>query len=111
MPSSVLNWNVEAPTVSQESASWVQFCLVLKGYGISPPLGDPLLIVGGRTWLPLHKNWLLIMGIIGRFSRRPDQGKLPVKLKGKLKSLQPSPGKFLHNRLYSGYGKHIFTRD
>ncbi|GAB1312576.1 hypothetical protein MFIFM68171_02786 [Madurella fahalii] len=112
LPSATLRWNMDASSVSQESASWVQFCLLLGGYGISSTLGDLLQIAGGRTWLPLHKNWILIIGIVGRYARCPDLGKNPVKLKGKVKSIQASPGRlFSRNRLFTLYGKQFLNQD
>lgn len=39
-----------------------------------------------RTWLPIHRNWILILGI------RSDEGKLPPQLKGRAASTPRMPG-------------------
>jgi hypothetical protein len=110
-PGMKLNWNANAFFVSQASASWVQFCLALKGYDVGTAIGDPLLVQGGKTWLPLHRNWILIMGIVGRFANRPDQGKLTLKLKGRVKAVQALPGRaFTPKRKDTLYGQQFLDR-
>lgn len=55
-------------------------------------LGGPLEISEGRTWAPLHKNWILILGIAGRFAVRSDEGEIPRKLEGRAKAALRMPG-------------------
>lgn len=31
---------------------------------------------GGRTWLPVHRFWILTFGLLGRYTDRKDKGKL-----------------------------------
>jgi hypothetical protein len=84
---------VPVKNVSQKSAGWVQFCIAISSYGLRTSKGDSLILRAGRTWLPMHKNWILIMGIVGRFAKRPDRGKLPLPAKGRLRSMQALPGR------------------
>lgn len=62
--------DVESP------ASWVKFGLSLKIYKLKFPEGDPLVIKEGRTWLRVHRFWILSFGLLGRYCSRKDKGKL-----------------------------------
>ncbi|KAJ9602905.1 hypothetical protein H2200_012685 [Cladophialophora chaetospira] len=105
-----LEWNNQAVMVSQNSAGWVQFCKALQACKVSPLMGDTLVVRNGKMWLPIHKNWLLTLGIFGRFGSRPDEGKLPMPSKGKLKAAQALPGRgFGMNRKFSLYGRQFLN--
>lgn len=92
LPGMTLSWNNNSVLVNKSSASWVQFSSAFRGYSASAELGDPLTIRAGKTWLPVHKNWIMILGLLGRFAKRPDEGKLPIQRKGRLRGTQPLPG-------------------
>ena len=38
--------------------------------------GDALVIRNNKTLLPVHRHWILVLGILGRFGDREDQGKV-----------------------------------
>ncbi|MCJ1248500.1 hypothetical protein MMC30_005718 [Trapelia coarctata] len=60
---------------SLRTSSWVQFGGLLKCYKFDLRYGNVLDIQGGRTWLPIHRSYLMAIGILGRVGRRPDRGK------------------------------------
>jgi hypothetical protein len=59
---------------SRSRTSWVLFDAALRVYNIQPLRGDSLTIFQKETFLPIHRHWILILGILGRYSRRPDFG-------------------------------------
>ncbi|KAI0177743.1 hypothetical protein BJ166DRAFT_30422 [Pestalotiopsis sp. NC0098] len=106
LPGMTLSWKDDSTSVHQSSASWVQLSVALSCYGVCTDIGPFLSISADKTWLPVHKNWIMILGLMGRFSKRPDEGRLPIPLKGRLKSVQPLPGRaFGRQRQNSLYGR------
>lgn len=62
---------------SEESSGWVQFGSVVEAYNIKVAKGDALEIEKGSTWTPVHTSWLLLVGLLGRYGRWHDKGRLP----------------------------------
>jgi hypothetical protein len=110
LPGRKLTWDSHARLATQESSGWVQLCLALKAYAIEVKVGDPLDVSDLNTWLPVHKNWILILGLAGRFGKRSDGGKLPMQPKRGVKSIQALPGRaFSMDRKMSKYGPQFWN--
>lgn len=60
---------------SLRTSNWVHFGGLLKCYKFDLRYGNVLDIQGGRTFLPVHRSYLMAIGILGRVARRPDKGK------------------------------------
>ncbi|KAF5644905.1 hypothetical protein F52700_2386 [Fusarium sp. NRRL 52700] len=56
------------------ATGWVNLAVLLEAYGPRVPCGDQLLIFGGGSWLPVHRFWILTLGLLGRFGKRKDRG-------------------------------------
>ena len=69
---------VDADVVNEASSpsTWVNFGILLKAYGVKSSTGDKLVIRNARALLPVHRFWLLAVGLKGRYSERKDRGKL-----------------------------------
>ncbi|KAF2115757.1 hypothetical protein BDV96DRAFT_659036 [Lophiotrema nucula] len=85
----------QVPTVSTNSASWVQFGRLLQAYHINFAKTGLLVIQDGQTWLPIHRSWILIVGIMGRFGKRKDSGKIVIRSTSGVASTQAKPGDFV----------------
>ncbi|KAL4905222.1 hypothetical protein BDW74DRAFT_178225 [Aspergillus multicolor] len=64
---------------SPSSTAWVNFANLLRAYDISPPFDrrdgkGKLKIAGSQALLPVHRNWILLLGIVDRYSCREDLG-------------------------------------
>ncbi|KAL5041718.1 hypothetical protein BDW71DRAFT_211878 [Aspergillus fruticulosus] len=62
---------------SPSSTAWVNFANLLRAYGVSPrePRRDgKLKISGTEAMLPVHRSWILLIGLIDRYSWRYDAG-------------------------------------
>jgi hypothetical protein len=81
--------------VSTQSASWVQFGRLLEAYHIDFKRTSSLRIQDGQTWLPIHRSWMLIIGIVGRFGKRKDSGKIAPISTGGVASAPATPGNFV----------------
>ncbi|KAK7968614.1 hypothetical protein PG996_002960 [Apiospora saccharicola] len=62
--------------------SWVAYGSLLEAYGIPFEKGDSLFIMNTGPLLPLHPSWILVIGLLGRYSDRKNQvsfftGKVP----------------------------------
>ncbi|KAK5112678.1 hypothetical protein LTR85_011189 [Meristemomyces frigidus] len=92
-----LKWNSSQELPDKESPSWVKLGAVLDGYGISYRTGDCVIIDDDekKAVLPVARIWLLVVGMIGRFGHRRDNGRLPKPLPKKLKSIQARPGQHI----------------
>lgn len=55
--------------------TWVSLGHLIKAYGVTYSRGDSLEILRDRAYLPVHKIWLLAIGLIGRYGERKDRGK------------------------------------
>lgn len=67
--------NVDAVKESTSPATWVNLGNLIRAYGIVYARGDNLKIYQARTFLPVHKLWLLAIGLAGRYGERKDKGK------------------------------------
>ena len=56
--------------------NWVQFGILLQAYGVEYRTGDRIEIRNGKTHLPVHKFWILLFGLKGRYGKRRDLGRL-----------------------------------
>ncbi|CAI6035980.1 unnamed protein product [Clonostachys chloroleuca] len=56
------------------STGWVNFINVLRAYSISPLQRGTVKIVDREAILPVHRAWLLLIGLVDRYSRREDSG-------------------------------------
>ena len=104
-------WNHEAPLSPKESASWVQLGSAIQAYGLPFDRGDCLTLRGERFKLDVSRNWLIVIGLLGRFGLRPDGGKWPTKRPKGVTFEQAVPGLrigdsqrpvHLKKRLYTG---------
>ena len=69
--------------------TWVILGHLIKAYGVTYSRGDSLEIRQDRAFFPVHKIWLLAIGLIGRYGQRKDRG----KFKGKKRAVRVStPG-------------------
>lgn len=91
-------WDAFVPQVSSASSSWVHLARVLKSYRLNTSISNTLIIRNRKTVLEVNYIWLLLIGILGRFGRRKDMGKLPQRSKGLL-SAQARPGTMLSRRV------------
>jgi hypothetical protein len=82
----------QVPAVSTTSASWVQFGRLLQAYHINFTRTRSLVIEDNQTWLPIHRSWILIIGIVSRFGKRKDSGKIVIRSTGGVASTQAKPG-------------------
>ena len=58
------------------STNWVQFGILLQAYGVRYRTGDKIQIRNNKTHLPVHRLWLLFLGLKGRYGERKDLGRL-----------------------------------
>jgi hypothetical protein len=87
-----LDWDRSTTLVTTNSASWIQFARTLECYHIEYTKTRSLQIRDGQVWLPVHRTWIIIIGIIGRYGRRKDNGKLIIRPAGGIASMQAKPG-------------------
>ncbi|KAI9791317.1 MAG: hypothetical protein M1816_004098 [Peltula sp. TS41687] len=58
----------------RSSTGWIMFASALRAYNIGFALGDVLVIDQKESFLPVHRCWLLVLGLIGRYAHRNDYG-------------------------------------
>ncbi|KAF2256033.1 hypothetical protein BU26DRAFT_598818 [Trematosphaeria pertusa] len=60
---------------------WVTFCSALRAFSLpgSNDRNGELVIKNWETWQPIHKLWILIFGLLGRYGEREDKGQRIVK--------------------------------
>lgn len=68
------------PQPTHLSTDWVQFGSLLEAYSMIFTRGDPLVIESNRTWLPINSSWLLLVGLVGRYGRWADKGRLAKQI-------------------------------
>jgi hypothetical protein len=61
-------------TQKRSRTSWILFDAALHIYDINTLRGESLTIYQRETFLPIHRHWILILGVLGRYSHRPDFG-------------------------------------
>lgn len=57
------------------TTSWIMFARTLNAYSIKVPLGGTLEIFYSQAWLPVHRLWILTIGLLGRYGHRIDGGR------------------------------------
>ncbi|KAH7471345.1 hypothetical protein FOMA001_g13595 [Fusarium oxysporum f. sp. matthiolae] len=93
-------WEDERAYVSKASASWVKFGLAIRSLHLDHEVGNSLSIRSSQAVLPVHKTWLLTLGLAGRFGKRKDDGKLPKARRTGVISTQAVPGAALDRASY-----------
>ena len=63
----VLAFNTARYTETNSRATWVQVANLLLGYGATFQRGDTLIMYRGRAILPVHRTWILAIGLTGRY--------------------------------------------
>ena len=63
-----VRWDPVRYNESKARATWVQLAQLLRGYGVQFSLGDDLMIQHGKAILPMHRIWILVIGLLGRYS-------------------------------------------
>lgn len=91
----VLVWDKARFIETKSRATWVQFASLLLAYGVTAERGDNLVIYRGKAMLPVHRIWILIVGLTGRYTTRESRlprGKFERRLTIRLQpSTQDSP--------------------
>ena len=64
------------------STNWVQFGILLQAYGVDYRTGDRIEIRNRKTHLPVHKFWILFLGLKGRYGERRDLARLRSGIRG-----------------------------
>ena len=76
---------------SSSPSSWINFASIISAYGVQYARGDFLTIDGIITRLPVHRLWILYLGIVGRFGERRDQGEFHPRRRAPRMGLPPGP--------------------
>ncbi|PGH15640.1 hypothetical protein AJ79_02233 [Helicocarpus griseus UAMH5409] len=71
------------------TTGWIMLSDVLWNYRLNLKYGDKLVFADSISYLPVHKNWILLLGLLGRYGSRDDNG-LPI---GEVANI---PSTFLH---------------
>lgn len=69
-------WNLGELPEKGSASSWVELGALLKVYDKNLPIGHEIEVYGGKTYLRVHRAWVLAIGLMGRFSRREDRGQM-----------------------------------
>jgi hypothetical protein len=59
-------------SIPESRTSWIKLSALLKGYNFKLTVGDYLVVKDGKALLPIHRRWILGIGIAGRFGHRMD---------------------------------------
>ena len=108
-----VDWNNQIPLLTSNSASWIKFGRLLECYGFKYSKTNLLEVRGGQVWLPVHRIWIIIIGVVGRYGKRKDNGKLVTRSTGGIASTQARPGghvKFVSTPI-QGRGSRIGRTD
>ncbi|KAL3488950.1 hypothetical protein BJX62DRAFT_239534 [Aspergillus germanicus] len=79
-PSQQLRIERECDLLDREGSpsltAWVNFANVLRAYGICPPppFTGKIKISGKESLLPVHRGWILLLGLVDRYGHRYDYG-------------------------------------
>ena len=68
----VIDLNFKAQGTSFSPISWISLGQLLTAYGIQYARGDNLKVVNGKAFLPVHRAWLLLIGLLGQYRPRRD---------------------------------------
>ena len=60
--------------LQQSKTGWVNLAAIIDAYTSDVSKGDVLIIYQKRSWLPVHRFWLLALVLLGRYSNREDRG-------------------------------------
>ena len=52
----------------------MNFSNVLRSYNANVPSNGDLRVIDQETLLPVHRSWLLLLGLADRYGDRPDSG-------------------------------------
>ena len=63
-----VKWDISKYHDSRPRATWIQLAHLLRGYDVKFQRGDPLVIQNGKAFLPMHRVWILVIGLLGRYS-------------------------------------------
>jgi hypothetical protein len=69
----ILLWDVARFTETKSRATWVQFASLLLAYGAMFERGNNLIIYRGKAILPVYRVWILVIGLIGRYSTKESR--------------------------------------
>lgn len=61
---------------ARSSTSWVNFGMLVEAYNLRFERDDAIAIARNRTWLPVHRYWILTLGLAGRYSDRTENSVL-----------------------------------
>ncbi|KAJ6186127.1 hypothetical protein N7519_007428 [Penicillium mononematosum] len=59
---------------SPSLTAWVNFANLLRAYSICPPFTGKIKVSGKESLLPVHRSWILLLGLVDRYGRREDCG-------------------------------------
>ncbi|KAI9373617.1 hypothetical protein BJX61DRAFT_541576 [Aspergillus egyptiacus] len=59
---------------SPSLTAWINFANLLRAYSICPPLTGKIKVSGKESLLPVHRSWILLLGLVDRYGRREDCG-------------------------------------
>ncbi|MCJ1287063.1 hypothetical protein MMC26_006411 [Xylographa opegraphella] len=54
---------------------WVNLAAIIEMYSSGVREGDNLVLRQRQSWLPVHRFWILAIGLLGRYCKRDDHGK------------------------------------
>lgn len=69
-------WDLGKLPEKSSPSGWAELGVLLKAYDSKLPLGHEIEVSGGRTYLRVHRAWVLAVGLMGRFSTRDDKGQM-----------------------------------
>jgi hypothetical protein len=58
---------------------WIAFLESMQGFTVPVSKGGDLVFDGSETLLPVQKLWILVFGLLGRYSQRRDRGQAIVQ--------------------------------
>lgn len=76
LASQVIDRNDTALDEKRSVTGWLMFARTLKAHGFTQHLTGNLRIHRFQSWLPVHRLWILTVGLLGRYGHRPDRGRL-----------------------------------
>ena len=65
-------------TYADSPSSWVNFASLLTAYNIHCERGNHLVIEGATTLLPVHRLWVLVLGLVGRYGLRKGSERVRI---------------------------------
>ena len=71
-----LAWDLSRIPDRVSDAGWIQFGTLLKAYHITFSTGSRIELQRGKFYLPVHRVWILSIGLLGRYAEREDKGQI-----------------------------------